>query len=123
MSNPEKISRVFPVEVKRQGEPEGGLLICWSDDKENRYSSTVLRDNCPCASCLEERGVSNHSTPLSPVTGRARLNIATEIKVGKHVLEEIRPVGNYAINLRWQDGHHTGIYSWEFLRDLESRLG
>jgi DUF971 family protein len=27
-------------------------------------------------------------------------------------------VGNYAIELRWQDGHSTGIYSFEYLRSL-----
>jgi DUF971 family protein len=28
----------------------------------------------------------------------------------------VNPVGKYAINFRWNDGHSSGIYSWEFLR-------
>ncbi len=28
------------------------------------------------------------------------------------------PVGNYALSLIWSDGHSTGIYTWEYLRDL-----
>lgn len=31
---------------------------------------------------------------------------------------ELLPVGNYAIQPRWSDGHDTGIYTWEFLRRL-----
>ena len=37
----------------------------------------------------------------------------------KHVnIKHIEPVGNYAIQLNFTDGHNTGIYSWETLREL-----
>ena len=37
----------------------------------------------------------------------------------KHVaIDEIEAVGNYAIRIKFDDGHDTGIYSWEYLRDL-----
>ncbi|MDE0054542.1 MAG: DUF971 domain-containing protein [Gammaproteobacteria bacterium] len=40
----------------------------------------------------------------------------------KHVgIEEIQAVGNYAIRIVFDDGHDTGIYSWEFLKDLHDR--
>ena len=31
--------------------------------------------------------------------------------------EQIVAVGNYAIQITWSDGHSTGIYSWQTLRD------
>lgn len=34
-------------------------------------------------------------------------------------IERVELVGNYALQLIWQDGHSYGIYSWEFLRDLD----
>ena len=30
----------------------------------------------------------------------------------------VEPVGNYAIRINWSDGHSTGIYSWEHLRQI-----
>ena len=30
----------------------------------------------------------------------------------------IEPVGSYAVTLHFDDGHNTGIYSWEYLHDL-----
>jgi DUF971 family protein len=37
----------------------------------------------------------------------------------KHIeINQVEPVGNYAINLNFSDGHHTGIYSWDYLYDL-----
>ena len=42
------------------------------------------------------------------------------LQVGKeHVsITGIEPVGNYAIKLIFDDGHQTGIYSWDYLYDL-----
>ena len=31
---------------------------------------------------------------------------------------ELQPVGNYAVGIRWSDGHDTGIYAFERLRHL-----
>jgi DUF971 family protein len=40
----------------------------------------------------------------------------------KHVgVETVRPVGHYAIQLVFDDGHDTGIYSWSYLRELCDR--
>jgi DUF971 family protein len=42
------------------------------------------------------------------------------LQVGKEQvnIEKIEPVGNYAIGIYFDDGHHTGIYSWQYLYDL-----
>jgi DUF971 family protein len=33
-------------------------------------------------------------------------------------ISDVVPVGRYAIQIRWQDGHDTGIYTYDFLRAL-----
>lgn len=42
------------------------------------------------------------------------------LQVGKRGVEisAIEPVGNYAVVLRFSDGHDSGIYSWDYLYDL-----
>ena len=45
------------------------------------------------------------------------------LQVGKHNvnIKEIEPVGHYAVKLVFDDGHDTGLYSWDYLYDLGSR--
>ncbi len=35
-----------------------------------------------------------------------------------YMIESIEMIGNYALQPRWDDGHHTGIYTWDYLRRL-----
>ena len=34
---------------------------------------------------------------------------------GMYDLAGVEPVGSYAIQISWKDGHRTGIYTWEYL--------
>ena len=34
------------------------------------------------------------------------------------VIEDIEPVGNYAVAIKFDDGHNTGIFSWSYLQKL-----
>ncbi len=34
------------------------------------------------------------------------------------VLEQVKPIGNYAVKLYFDDGHHSGLYDWRFLYEL-----
>jgi len=65
------------------------------------YQNRELRDHCPCASCRER------PTRSLPVLGGS----------GLYPLQ-IGVVGRYAISIEWSDGHQTGIYSYETLRQL-----
>lgn len=87
---------------------EGGLRILWHGGPEVTIPFVQLRDACPCAECIDEG------------TGRKLLDPAT-IPAGVRP-EQILPVGNYAVQIHWSDGHSTGIYSWRTLRDA-SGLG
>ena len=80
------------------------LVIAWPGGPQVVVPPMQLRDACPCAECVEEG------------TGRKILDRAT-------IPADIRPlsiegVGNYAIQIGWSDGHSTGIYTWQTLREV-----
>lgn len=93
-----------PVRIRR--ESPSALGIEWDDGHKGTHSMQSLRDHCPCATCRTER--ESHE-------GRVVLPILTP---GKYDLKNIEPVGNYALQLAWGDGHRTGIYTFQFLRQM-----
>ena len=84
-------------------EEQKQIRIKWEDEHESVYPFEALRQNCPCAHCSDARKTAGY--------------VPTLIKNGL-ALKDILPVGNYAIQLVWNDGHATGIYSFSLLRDL-----
>jgi DUF971 family protein len=85
----------------------GGIKIDWKDGHRSEYGLQYLRDNCPCATCTGAHG-----------TEPAKAAPASPFQMYKSTLKmlEVEPVGNYALRIKWNDGHNTGIYSWEYLR-------
>lgn len=82
-----------------------GVKIVWADGHESQYSLEHLRRHCPCATCratVESRKPANPFPMFQPA---ARLTNA-------------EAVGRYAVRLFWADGHNTGIYSFDHLRDI-----
>lgn len=103
-----------PLEIRRMGDT--GLQISWSDGTTQQLPSEALRRNCPCAGCREARGDDTHAKPL---TGKKRsLTIVQNTIEQELSLSEIWGVGQYAIGLRWADGHDTGIYTFDYLRAI-----
>lgn len=89
-----------------------GLTVVWGDGRRSFYSVAYLRRMSPSADMkgLREQIKTNPLTVLPPSAARAS---------GALVVEDAELVGNYAIRLRFSDGHSTGIYSWEYLRSIE----
>jgi len=88
--------------IRQQGPRQ--LAISWSDGAESVYDVRELRLACACARCVDEW------------TGEGRLDPAT-VPEDVHPLR-IEPVGRYAIQIQWSDGHDTGIYPFRRLREL-----
>jgi DUF971 family protein len=86
------------------------LRITWSDGQVREYTFRELRDNCPCATCREKR-----SAPPPPPT---LLPIITAAEAQPLRIAAMKPVGNYAYSIDFSDGHNTGIYTLESLRQL-----
>lgn len=92
----------IPVEIAQKG--PRALAITWSDGAEQVYDVRALRLACACAECVDEW------------TGAGRLDPAS-VPEDVHPTR-IRPVGRYAIQIDWSDGHDTGIYPFRRLREL-----
>ena len=102
-----------PKSVKVNKTAGTGIDIVWEDDHSTHYSFQWLRDACPCATCTEERN-SHNRKPGEPVKPAATLLPMYKEPVRPN---EVTPVGRYALNINWNDGHSSGIYSWDYLRE------
>jgi DUF971 family protein len=98
-----------PKSLKREGD---GLAIEWNDGRTTFATWRHLRASCPCASCLEEK-----AKPPDPF----RVLTPQEAAAGPPQPIAMRPVGHYAYQITWNDGHSTGIYSIELLRSLSEK--
>ncbi|MFW5940390.1 MAG: gamma-butyrobetaine hydroxylase-like domain-containing protein [Chloroflexota bacterium] len=84
------------------------VTITWSDGHESRYSFDGLRAVCPCVEC--KGGHAHMGGPPDPRAVRDAPKTDLE-------LERVEQVGGYALQFFWSDGHSTGIYTWQMLRD------
>jgi DUF971 family protein len=87
--------------------PNGVLKIAWKDGAACEIPLPLVRKSCPCAQCNEER-----NKPQDP------LRHFTPAQMGTAKVTSAELVGLYALKIRWQDGHDTGIYSWDLLARL-----
>lgn len=85
------------------------LELAWDGETPVRVTYHHLRANCPCATCRDEW------------TGKRLLDPATIRQDLK--LEGMEPVGNYAVRLSWNDGHSSGLYTWDALHTLAHNPG
>ncbi len=88
------------------------MEIEWSDGHTSRYEFAYLREQCPCAMCNDERG------KKAVMTGAAGSSAALPMFKPKPRARSAAPVGNYAIQIQFTDGHSTGIYSYDYLRTI-----
>ena len=82
------------------------LSLTWSDGSSSGVSARRLRQYCPCAGCVEEW------------SGKRTFEVET-IPEGMKIIEA-QSVGNYAISFTFGDLHNTGIYQWEYLKELSA---
>ena len=85
-------------EKKRQ------LILSWSDGHESVHNWEALRWACPCAWCAGEGG--------QPGMLASKKSLSAE----ETTLVNLQLVGRYGLTPLWEDGHKTGIYTFEKLR-------
>ena len=78
------------------------LMIAFDDGEMFEVPFELLRIESPSA---ENKGHGPNVPP--PVTGKANVNVL-----------RAEPVGRYAVRIVFDDGHETGLYSWDLLYDL-----
>jgi ATP-binding protein involved in chromosome partitioning len=101
---------IVPLAVEPMPAPAAGgehrLAVYWSDGQKYTYNARALRFACPCAVCVDE------------FSGERRITM--DAVPADIALEKALPVGRYGINLVWNDKHATGIYTYRYLRELDS---
>ena len=105
MNSAQRREAVEPREISQ--ESSSLLRITWADEHVCDYQAATLRRACPCAQCVNEWTGQRTLKPES---------ISDEIAIN-----DLSIVGRYALNFQWSDGHDTGIYSFQYLRDLCDR--
>jgi DUF971 family protein len=89
-----------------------GIKIDWRDGHHSDYSLAYLRDECPCATCTGAHGTeplkSNYSAPANPF----------QMYKAALKMDSVEEVGSYAVRIFWNDGHSSGIYSFDHLRSI-----
>ncbi|MBI4876940.1 MAG: DUF971 domain-containing protein [Acidobacteria bacterium] len=87
-----------------------GIGIDWRGGHHSAYPLAYLRDHCPCATCTGAHGTVPRKTDLS----------TNPFQLYKPALRmvSVEPVGNYALRIDWNDGHNSGIYSYDYLREI-----
>jgi DUF971 family protein len=88
----------------------GLLTIEWTDGRVCHYPTGPLRLACPCVEC--RGGHENMGRQGDPD------NLLDLVPPRDYRVERLELIGNYALQFFWDDGHHTGIYTWEYLSRL-----
>ena len=84
------------------------ILLKWNNNLEDFLELKKMRIHCPCANCAGEKDV----------FGNLYKGPEQILKEESYIITGIQPVGYYAIRPFWKDGHHSGIYSYELLKNL-----
>lgn len=97
----EPVSRPWPTDLVFDRETKA-LTIAFDDGEMFEVPFELLRVESPSA---ENKGHGANVPP--PVTGKANVNVVSA-----------EPVGRYAVRVVFDDGHDTGLFSWDLLYDL-----
>ncbi|MFH1342720.1 MAG: DUF971 domain-containing protein [Pseudomonadota bacterium] len=99
-SNPSAAALAVPTQVSIS-EDLSFLDLAMADGSEIRLTAERLRGACKCAHCI-----------------RARIDGVFPERFDGIAIVQAAPVGGYAVNLAFSDGHARGIYPWAFLLGL-----
>jgi len=94
-----------------------GIDIDWKDGHHSSYGVEYLRDWCPCATCTGGHGTEPRAKTTETKASEAKANPFQMYKAKTKMLG-VEPVGGYAMRIEWNDGHNSGIYSFDHLRRI-----
>jgi prepilin-type processing-associated H-X9-DG protein len=104
LTEPMRMERMVVQEIT----PEA-MTVKWVEDGHvSKLSVLTMRRRCPCATCRVERD----KMAANP------LHVVKDAGPAHFELEDLAPVGRYAVNFLFSDGHSSGIYAWDYLRGL-----
>jgi ATP-binding protein involved in chromosome partitioning len=80
------------------------IVVTWDGSHVSRFPAREMRLACHCATCRDEF---TSNVLLDPDS------VPQEVRA-----LQVSLVGNYAIKIKWSDGHETGIYTYQYLLSL-----
>ncbi len=85
------------------------FTVKWEDGHTSDFSLFGLRKNCPCVAC---RGGHDKMGSFEPELFKVKPTRTYKIL-------KAEPVGNHALKITWDDGHNSGMYRWDLLRQMD----
>lgn len=120
-------ARRKPASVKVHVSSGAGVDIAWADGHASHYDFTYLRQECPCAMCNDERMKKAQGQQKDQQLKKENASRAAAPPPSSPLLPMYKPklaakaahaVGNYALQIDFNDGHATGIFSFDYLRTI-----
>jgi DUF971 family protein len=120
-------ARRKPASVKVHVSSGKGIDITWADGHASHYDFAYLREECPCAMCNDERQKKAQGEEKDRQLKKENAARAAAAPPSSPLLPMYKPklaaksanaVGNYALQIDFNDGHATGIYSFDYLRTI-----
>lgn len=100
--------RISPEDIQIIGDQ---IAIKWNDASETFLSLEHMRKACPCAGCGGE----------PDVLGRVVRPHVTHTPASFR-MKSYQIIGSYAVQPTWEDGHSTGLYTFPYLKKLETAV-
>src|SRR6202167_3966152 len=117
-------ARRKPASVKVHVSSGAGVDITWADGHSSHYEFAYLREQCPCAMCNDERSKKaagmEHDEQLKKQNPAAPVLSSPLLPMFKPKLRAsaAHPMGHYALQIDFNDGHTAGIFSFDYLRTI-----
>jgi DUF971 family protein len=120
-------ARRKPASVKVHVSSGAGVDITWADGHSSHYNFAYLREECPCAMCNDERMKKAQGQEKDQQLKKDNASHAAALPLSSPLLPLYKPklaaksahaVGNYAMQIDFNDGHATGIFSFDYLRTI-----
>jgi len=84
------------------------MEITWEGGHRSSYTGERLRWACPCAECRGEAGAPGRLSRVKSLADE-------ELRI-----QDVTLVGQYALQIGFESGHNTGLYTFSYLRGLDS---
>ena len=105
---PGELHRPVHLDLKK----DKGLIVKWDDGAVSFYPIEYLRKYSPSADARQLREEMERN-PLTVLPDSVAKQSGPIVATGAEM------VGNYAIKIAFSDGHDTGLYTWEYLREID----
>jgi DUF971 family protein len=116
-----------PASVKVHVSSGAGVDIAWADGHRSHFDFAYLREECPCAMCNDERMKKMQGKEKDQQLKKEHAAAGAGPSLSSPLLPMYKPklsakaahaVGNYALQIDFNDGHATGIFSFDYLRTI-----